>query len=97
MIVKLLELALLVSVALRMLTGRWPWDMWRESEKARVERQARNLLGVPNNASREDIIDAHRSLIARVHPDRGGTSEAVHEANAARDALLERLGPRVRG
>jgi hypothetical protein len=26
-----------------------------------------------------------------VHPDRGGSNEAVHEANAARDLLLARL------
>ena len=28
---------------------------------------------------------------ARVHPDRGGSNEAVHDANAARDLLLARL------
>jgi len=26
-----------------------------------------------------------------VHPDRGGTNEQVHEANAARDLLLDEL------
>ena len=26
-----------------------------------------------------------------VHPDRGGTAEQVHEANAARDLLLDEL------
>jgi hypothetical protein len=45
---------------------------------------------------REDIIDAHRKLLSRVHPDKGGTNEAVYEANAARDLLLERLAPRKR-
>jgi hypothetical protein len=36
----------------------------------------------------------------KVHPDRGGTSDAVHEANAARDLLLARIanrGPDGRG
>jgi hypothetical protein len=28
-----------------------------------------------------------------VHPDRGGTSDQVHEANAARDLLLAELAP----
>ena len=52
------------------------------------------LLGVDDRASRSDIVDAHRRLIVRVHPDRGGTESLVHEANAARDLLLAELGGR---
>ena len=33
----------------------------------------------------------HKRLIAMVHPDRGGTDGQVHEANAARDLLLDEL------
>ena len=33
----------------------------------------------------------YRRLIAIVHPDRGGTNDQVHEANAARDILLDEL------
>jgi len=36
-------------------------------------------------------LEAHRRLITMVHPDRGGTNEQVHEANAARDLLLDEL------
>ena len=60
-------------------------------ERAQAEAQARALLGLGREARREEIIDAHRRLIAQVHPDRGGSSEAVHRANAARDLLLARL------
>ena len=49
------------------------------------------MLGVDRSAKREAIIEAHRRLIARVHPDRGGSNDAVHAANAARDLLLARL------
>jgi curved DNA-binding protein CbpA len=56
-----------------------------------AETRARNLLGVGPDAPREQIIEAHRRLLALVHPDRGGSNEAVHEANAARDLLLARL------
>jgi len=42
-------------------------------------------------ASREEIIAAHRRLTALVHPDIGGTNAAMQEANAARDLLLEAL------
>lgn len=91
---KLVELALLVCIAVRLLAGRWPWELVRENDRSHAETRARNLLGVNGQASREDIIDAHRRLVSRVHPDRGGTNDAVHEANAARDLLLGRLGER---
>lgn len=106
MILKLVELAVLASLAVRFLTGHWPWNLsptlaWdalfsggRET-RARL-RRAQVLLGLPAQAGRDDILDAHRKLIARVHPDRGGSSEAVHEANAARDLLLDALGPNNR-
>ena len=96
MILKLLELALLASLAVRLLTGKWPWELFRTDARSAAEQRARNLLGVAPAAGRDEIVDAHRKLIARVHPDRGGTSEAVHEANAARDILLARLGEKSR-
>jgi curved DNA-binding protein CbpA len=49
------------------------------------------LLAVPANANRSEILAAHKRLVAMVHPDRGGSSEQVHEANAARDLLLDEL------
>jgi DnaJ homolog subfamily C member 19 len=101
MILRLAELALLGAMAIRLMTGKWPWVLWpgmagwlRLPEKD--ANRARVLLGVAPDAPRETIIDAHRRLVAQVHPDRGGSNEAVHEANAARDLLLERLGPRNR-
>ena len=88
----------LISAAIKGLYGRWPWQMMgvlkappsRQPEVA----QARMLLGVDQGALRADILDAHRRLILRVHPDKGGTESLVHEANAARDLLLIELGAR---
>ena len=90
---KLLGILLVVSVVCRVLFGRWPWQLagiGTGAKAGRDERQARALLGVGTDATYKDIVEAHRRLIARVHPDRGGTSEQVHEANAARDLLLTR-------
>ena len=53
--------------------------------------EARALLGVPETASLSDIRDAHRRLIAKVHPDTGGSAELATRVNAARDALLSDL------
>lgn len=94
---RILLLAALAVLACRIFTGKWPWQLWRESERAQKEAQARALLGVERTASREAVIDAHRRLIARVHPDRGGTNEQVHAANAARDLLLDRIDRQLRG
>ena len=88
---KLLILLVLASVACRMLVGKWPWELFKSATASSDEAQARAVLGVDRHASAEAIAEAHRRLIARVHPDRGGSSERVHEANAARDLLLARL------
>lgn len=94
---KLITLLLLGAVACRVLTGHWPWDLWRQSERAQDEAQARALLGVGRDAGRDDIVEAHRRLLIQVHPDRGGSAEQVHAAARARDVLLarlDRIGPR---
>ena len=89
---KLLVLAALACVACRALTGNWPWALWRNSERSQKEAQARGLLGLGRGATRIEIAEAHRRLLAKVHPDRGGSNEAVHAASAARDVLLARIG-----
>jgi hypothetical protein len=90
-VTKLLLLAALVCVAVKLLTQRWPWELGQLQGRSHAETLARNLLGVGPDAGHEQIIEAHRRLLAMVHPDRGGSNEAVHEANAARDLLLARL------
>ena len=82
----------LASIACKLLTQRWPWGFLRPaSTRDETLFRARKLLGVRENASRQEIIEAHRNLIAMVHPDRGGTNDQVHEANAARDLLIDQL------
>ena len=77
-------------LAWKLVTGRWPWER-KLTTRAQAVFRARKLLGVPAAASRGDILAAHRRLVAMVHPDRGGTDGQVHEANAARDLLLDEL------
>jgi len=88
---KLIVLAILASVACRLLTGKWPWEFFKAATRSSDEAQARAVLGVSRDAGADEIAEAHRRLIARVHPDRGGSNEQVHEANAARDLLLRTL------
>ena len=93
---RLLIFLALACVICRFMTRRWPWELagWElrpTSARSRAEAGARALLGVSRKASRTDILEAHKRLVTLVHPDRGGSNEQVHEANAARDLLLARL------
>jgi hypothetical protein len=87
---RLLIFLALGVIVWKMASGRWPWEP-KISTRAQALFRARKLLGVRANASRGEIIDAHRRLLAMVHPDRGGTNDQVHEATAARDLLLDEL------
>ena len=51
---------------------------------------AARLLGIAADADSQSVIDAHRRLIARVHPDVGGTDELAARINRARDVMLDR-------
>lgn len=52
--------------------------------------EAREILGVAANATREEIQAAYGRLIRAVHPDVGGTSGLAARLNAARDRLLKK-------
>ena len=90
---KLVILALLALLVWRLATGRWPWAPRRVSQTALSAAEARRMLGVSADAGRLEIIAAHRQLVARIHPDRGGSAADTQAANAARDVLLSRLDP----
>jgi DnaJ homolog subfamily C member 19 len=93
--IKLVWLLLLATLACRLLTRRWPWHWLGAPVRSKAAVRARILLGLGKSASRTDIIEAHRRLVALVHPDKGGTNEQVHEANAARDLLLGELAKQI--
>ena len=87
---KLLFFAALAVLAWKAIAGRWPWEQ-KTGTRAQAVLRARKLLDVSAVASREDILAAHKRRVTMVHPDRGGTDGQVHEANAARDLLLDEL------
>lgn len=70
-------------------------EQQREQETPRQPQltveEARKVLDVPANASRAEIIDAHRKLIQKFHPDRGGNDYLASRINAAKELLLKQL------
>ncbi len=53
------------------------------------EQQARDILGVSASASKKDINKAHKRLMQKLHPDRGGSDYLAQQINRARDVLLK--------
>lgn len=53
------------------------------------EAEARSILGVEVGSSPKEVNAAWRRLMARAHPDQGGTEGLAARVNAARDRLLK--------
>ena len=51
--------------------------------------EALDILGLDFNATKDDIIAAHKKLIEKNHPDKGGSDYLSAKINKARDVLLK--------
>ena len=62
----------------------------RERSAAMSQAEALEILGLKPGASEAEIIEAHRKLISRVHPDRGGSDYLAAQINLAKKVLIQR-------
>lgn len=55
---------------------------------ALTESEALDVLGLEAGASRDEIIQAHRRVMQKIHPDRGGSNYLAARVNEAKERLL---------
>ncbi len=90
-----LQSARIVEAYLDRVHPTWREDMARgEREMASgpdgrmSQDEAYDILGLKPGVSPEDIRQAHRDLMKKMHPDRGGSTYLASKINEAKDVLL---------
>lgn len=87
-----------LPAAIGILVALWPlgraWLQTRKSapsakEPDLSEKEAYEILGLPETASTDDIKDAYIRLMKKTHPDQAGSDWIAKKINAAKELLLK--------
>lgn len=88
------SVALLQAFLERKHGGSWQKSANEEQQKAAsapgemLRAEALQVLGLEAGAGETEIIEAHRRLMQKLHPDRGGSAYLAAKINLAKDTLL---------
>ncbi len=84
------SLQLLDSYLQRRFPGEAPFGQQPppDSGGSMGRKEALAILGLDDSATEEEIVAAHRKLMQKLHPDRGGNDYLASKINQAKDVLL---------
>jgi small-conductance mechanosensitive channel len=57
-------------------------------KQAMSSEQAMEILGLKPGYTKQDVIQAHRRMMQKVHPDRGGSDYLAAQINQAKETLI---------
>ncbi len=78
-------------IALRKRTHGARGDGAAPRDDAMTRAEALNVLGLKDGATHAEITHAHKRLIQKMHPDRGGSHYLAAKINRAKELLLKTL------
>ncbi len=80
-----------ILVALRLMTRPAPVGPRRQPARQEMSREeALAILGLEQgHADTQSIIEAHRRLMQKVHPDKGGSAHLARQLNEAKRVPLQ--------
>ena len=70
--------------------SQWRTQQTHETQYSLTAQEALDILGLKQDASEADIKLAHRRIIQKLHPDRGGSTFLASQVNDAKDLLLKK-------
>ena len=63
-------------------------DFSKSKNSSMTKKEAYQILGLEEGASKKEILDSYQSLMKKNHPDLGGSDWITKKLNQARDILL---------